>query len=187
MGRKKKETKTFEQYCEDLKIAKQYELEIEQIKKNYGIYEKEDFIAKSKDIIKQKEFLEYFVFALSAYGKNAKDVNLYDEYWDILLKFGADIDSYSVNFYEYDYSEDGLYIYYTYSGCFQEETESIMTLPATFDVYSLLEELKQLDEKCDAERIKINEQKKIEEQKQKEKEAAEEYELYLKLKAKYES
>lgn len=178
--------KTFESYKKDFEKAKKYQDKINMIKEKYSFDKKEEFIKKVNNYIENKSFLEELrrrIDELAFFANNAKII---EEFWNIFEKYKADIDNYNINFQEVELSSNGIYFYRTYAGNWETQTESIMTLPLDIDLIALLDELDVFEEKCEKQYKIIKEQEERKKQLDAIKKEKEEYQLYLKLKEKYE-
>ena len=169
--------KTIDDYMDTLKQIHEYKEELQEIRKKYEFDKKEDFISKGIEEIKTVDFLNNFINEIYYIGKTCKKAGYKNKYWDIFRKYGIEIDEETITSYKFCIEDDNLFIYYIDLE-FNDEI-NVMCIHLDVDFYLLLDDLNKLSHES-LERIEEKERLK------KEKIEKEEYELYLKLKEKYE-
>lgn len=179
--------KSFETYMKDIKKAAEYQEELKEIRAKYDIDKKEALIESVKDLIRNEDFVESFVGQMCHYATVAMDAKNVDKLIEIIESFGGEVNTIVYYFDKFTIGKDKLFISRTYAGCWQEETESIMDLPLDLDLSSFYKALDKFEDECKVLIQKIYEEKKAAEEALKKKKEKEEYELYLKLKEKYEA
>lgn len=179
--------KSFETYMKNIKKAAEYQEELKEIRAKYDMDKKEALIESVKDLMKKEDFIESFVSQMCHYAMVAMDAKNVDKLIQLIESFGGEVDNIVYYFDKFSIGKDRLYISRTYAGCWQEETESIMDLPLDLDLPLFYKTLDEFEDECEILIKKIRQEEAAAEKALEEKRAKEEYDLYLKLKEKYES